>query len=349
MFLGVEIGGTKLQLGIGPGDGTIIALERAKVDAAAGAERIRQQILELVPTLLANAGMSKSDIQAVGIGFGGPVDAEKGIVTKSHQIEGWAGFPLADWSRRELGWPTVVHNDADTAGLAEACFGAGRGLSPIFYITIGSGIGGGLIVDQKIYRGAGAGASEIGHLRVSPGVFMSDDHAAMTPCDDEADTVERICSGWAIEARMRAQIEKLRTQDRELLESGVDWQSPSGPVAEFLELVGGDLGRTTTAVVAEAARRGHSYANNILWEVSHVLGWAIAQVITLLCPRRIVVGGGVSLIGEDLFFDPVREEVARYVFPPFSGCFDIVPASLGEAVVVHGALRLARDSIGDER
>ena len=207
MFLGIEIGGTKLQLGVGAGDGTIVAVERAKVDPAAGAERIRQQIIELVPVLLSKAGLSRTDIRAVGVGFGGPVDAEKGIVTKSHQIEGWAGFPLADWSCRELGWPTVVHNDADIAGLAEACFGAGRGYSPIFYITIGSGIGGGLIIDQKIYRGAGAGAAEIGHLTLPPrlserfGVYRGGESYSRV-------TVESFCSGWSIatQAQQRAQL-----------------------------------------------------------------------------------------------------------------------------------------------
>src|SRR6476660_3715834 len=164
MFLGIEIGGTKLQLGLGEGDGKIAALWRGAVDAAAGADGIRKQIPAAVPELLAQAKLKRDQIRGVGIGFGGPVDDATRTVIKSHQIAGWDGFPLADWLGDLLGLPAVLGNDADVGGLAEALFGAGQGLSPIFYITLGSGIGGGFILDGEIYRGCGRGAAEIGHL-----------------------------------------------------------------------------------------------------------------------------------------------------------------------------------------
>src|SRR5436305_521398 len=166
MFLGIEIGGTKLQLGLGPGDGTLAGLWRGTVDVAAGPEGIRRQITVAVPELLAKANLDRSQVRGVGIGFGGPVDDATHTIIKSHQIEGWDNFPLAEWITDMLGWPAVLGNDADVAGLAEALFGAGKGLSPIFYITIGSGIGGGLIVDGQVLRGTGRGAAEIGHLKV---------------------------------------------------------------------------------------------------------------------------------------------------------------------------------------
>src|SRR5262245_52822765 len=164
-YLGIEIGGTKLQLGVGPGDGTLAGLWRGTVDAAAGADGIRGQITAAVPELLIRSGIERSQLKGVGIGFGGPVDDATRTVIKSHQIAGWDGFPLADWISEITGLPAVLGNDADVAGLAEALFGAGKGLSPIFYITIGSGIGGGLIINGEIYRGCGRGAAEIGHLR----------------------------------------------------------------------------------------------------------------------------------------------------------------------------------------
>src|SRR5262245_27230799 len=166
MYLGIEIGGTKLQLGVGPGDGTLAGLWRGPVDVAAGGEGIRKQIVAAVPELLAQAGVERARLAGVGIGFGGPVDDATATVIKSHQIEGWDDFPLARWIADLVGLPAVLGNDADVAGLAEALFGAGKGLSPVFYITIGSGIGGGLIVNGEIYRGVGRGAAEIGHLRV---------------------------------------------------------------------------------------------------------------------------------------------------------------------------------------
>src|SRR5436853_2478996 len=166
MFLGIEIGGTKLQLGVGPGDGTLAGLWRGPVDVAAGAEGIRRQITAAVPELLDKGGVARSQLKGVGIGLGGPVDDATRTVIKSHQIAGWDGFPLADWIGDITGLPAALGNDADVAGLAEALFGAGKGLSPVFYITIGSGIGGGLILAGEIHRGCGRGAAEVGHLEL---------------------------------------------------------------------------------------------------------------------------------------------------------------------------------------
>src|SRR5437762_2756810 len=132
MFLGIEIGGTKLQLGVGAADGGLAGLWRGNVDVAAGPEGIRRQIAAAVPELLATSGVERSALRGVGIGFGGPVDDATQTIIKSHQIEGWDGFPLADWISDLVGLPAVLGNDADVAGLAEALHGAGQGLSPIF-------------------------------------------------------------------------------------------------------------------------------------------------------------------------------------------------------------------------
>src|SRR5262249_17049884 len=147
-------------------DGKLLALERRTVDVAAGPDGIRRQIAEAVPELLRGAHAERPHVRGVGIGFGGPVDDASHTVIKSHQIGGWDNFPLAAWISEFTGWPAGLGNDADVAGLAEALFGAGRGLSPVFYMTIGSGIGGGLIINGEIFRGCGRGAAEIGHLRV---------------------------------------------------------------------------------------------------------------------------------------------------------------------------------------
>src|SRR5438132_159439 len=203
-YLGIEIGGTKLQLGIGPGDGTLAGLWRGTVDVAAGAAGIRKHIIAAVPELLEHSGIERSQLQGVGIGFGGPVDDNTRTVIKSHQIEGWDGFPLANWISEMVGLPAALGNDADVAGLGEALFGAGKGLSPIFYITIGSGIGGGLIIDGEIYRGCGRGAAEIGHLKARqwgqvpnlPG--RSSASYKLAAIDQGHLPLEEHASGWAI-------------------------------------------------------------------------------------------------------------------------------------------------------
>jgi glucokinase len=317
MYLGIEIGGTKLQLGLGRGDGIIVALERTEVNPAAGAEGIRKQILAAVPQLLAKAQLDRGHLRGVGIGFGGPTDDTTRTVIRSHQIAGWDGFPLADWVSDLVGVPAVLCNDADVAGLAEALFGAGKGMSPIFYITVGTGVGGGLIIDGQIYRGVGRGAAEIGHLRVP---HLADDF------DEAHATVENFASGEAISAHAAFR-ERLRESD----------------LAEVRKHNGD--GVMTAKGVASAAREGDAEALEILENAWVALAEGICAVIALLCPRRIVIGGGVSLMGEELFFAPLRARVAERVFEPFRGLTDIVPAALGEEMVVHGALALARQRL----
>lgn len=308
MFLGIEIGGTKLQLGVGAGDGNLIAQWRGSVDPVAGAEGIRQQILEALPDLLRGHA-----IRAAGIGFGGPVDDASQRIIKSHQITGWDNFPIARWLSDVLRVPIFLANDADVAGLAEARFGAGRGHSPIFYITIGSGIGGGFIIDGDIYRAVGRGAAEIGHVRV------------LDPCDPARRVpLERVASGWGIGERARRML-----------------RDAPAPESLALSMVGGDIAQVTAWHIGEAAKSGDRFALAVLDEALEAISEAIGSVIALLCPRRIVIGGGVPQIGESCFFEPLRAKVAERVFQPFAGLTEIVPAALGEAVVVHGAVALA--------
>lgn len=293
MFLAIEIGGTKLQLAVGRGDGTLSALWRGNVNPAEGGEGIRMAIAAAVRELLAKAGLVRGQLRGVGVGFGGPTDDATQSVVKSHHIDGWNGFPLAAWLTELLQLPTAIGNDADVACLGEALHGAGKGLSPIFYITVGTGIGGGLVIDGDIYRGCGRGATEIGHLIVRG-----------------EDILESFAAGWGIEARAKRDP---RLQDRNY----------------------------TVKDLAAAARSGNAAAFEHLDLATSTLAEAIQQMIKLLCPRRIVIGGGVSLMGDDLFFDPLRRKLAAKEFPPFAGLTDVVPAALGEEVVLHGALALA--------
>lgn len=325
MYLGIEIGGTKLQLGIGPDDGKLRGLWRGSVDVSAGPEGIRRQIVVAVPELLAKAGIPRGELRGVGVGFGGPVDDATHTVIKSHQIEGWDNFPLAEWIGEVVGLPAVLGNDADVAGLAEALHGAGKGLSPIFYITIGSGIGGGFIIDGEIYRGCGRGAAEIGHLQF---LIPAEAIESLGLGEDYA-TLESVTSGWAIEQRARR-----------FLADGV------GQDSLVIRLADGQIESVTTRWIGEAATRGDPFAKSLLELPRIYLADAIAQVITLLCPRRIVMGGGVSLLPETLWLEVIHQLVLNRVFSPFARSWDIVPAALGEEVVVHGAIALARKRIG---
>jgi glucokinase len=323
LLLGIEIGGTKLQLGLGHGDGRLVALERRSINPRNGAAGILDQIRDVYSALRGRHDLSADDsIAAVGVGYGGPVEVSSGRVIRSYQVEGWDDFPLADWLVQNLSIPrAVVQNDADTAGLAEARFGAGRGLSPIFYVTIGSGIGGALIVDGQIYRGAGRGAAEIGHLQVP--VDFGDGL--------ELRELEQVASGWGIGREGAATARRLIDDGR------ADWI--------VLTAAGGDPSRVTALLIAQAADQGDPIAIQILDRACQAIAFALVQAIALCAPRRIILGGGVSLIGEKHWYEPIRRGVDCGVFAPFRSSYDIQPPALGEEVVVHGAIALADNAL----
>lgn len=346
--IGIEIGGTKLQLALGQGTAAQFhSFWRGQVAADAGAAAIRERIKVAIPELLHQAGVNRDEVAGIGIAFGGPVDTEHGVTLVSHQVDGWHNFHIRDWVQSELGWSCTLQNDADSAALAESRYGAGQGFDPCMYVTIGSGIGGGLVIGGRIFRGSGAGALEIGHLR--PGQLPK--HLPLG-----GETVEAIASGFGITHRAKLAIEDYFSTAAYLQskygaaspnETSVDpeYQARLDPgrrrFATLLNLAGGDAGRITTAMVAQAAAVGDSLSLSLLADATHAIGWALAQAITLVNPARIVVGGGVSLMGEELFFGPVRRACEQFVFPPFKGIAEIVPANLGEEVVVHGAVAVA--------
>jgi len=340
MLLGIEIGGTKLQLGVGDGRGDVTAVVREGVDPTNGANGILEQIERSAAALI-----QKHKVDRIGVGFGGPCDSAAGVCTKSHQVAGWEGFPLVRWCRDTLGKPAVIGNDCDVAALAEARYGAGRGAATVFFVTVGTGIGGGLVIGGRLHGAGRPAAAEIGHLR--PGL----------QADRPEITVESLASGPAIAAaavaRMTGQVSRPLESIRgelehpnhlQLLKRMTDVNDTEQEyIADLLNRCGDDTERLTAKLVAEAATEGNEIARQVLEHACQALGWAIAQVITVVAPEVIVVGGGVSLAGEQFFFAPLRAAVSRYVFPPLANSYKIVPAALGELVVVHGAIVLASD------
>jgi glucokinase len=313
MFLGIEIGGTKLQLGVGDGTGPPFAgFRRLDVDARRGAEGIREQIAQTGRELFA-----EFPIRAIGFGFGGPINAAAGIVTTSHQVEGWDNFPLAAWCSQQFGVPTYLGNDCDMAALAEARFGAGRGKGSVFYVTVGTGVGGGLVTGGALYGSDRPAIAEIGHLR--PGLDAT----------EPSQTVESLASGPGIEASIRTALAAAPNDDPD--------------ASRLLSRCAGDFQRLTGKIIAEEAAAGNTLAVGAIDLACRALGWAIAQVITLTAVEAVIVGGGVSLAGEALFLDPVRRYALTYVFRPLRDSYEILAPRLGEEVVVHGAVAMAAE------
>ena len=262
VFLGIEIGGTKLQLGVGSGESTDLAgWDRYDVDRSRGAAGIREAIAASTRRFQA-----EHPLAGIGFGFGGPVDGTRGRVIKSHQVDGWDDFDMAGWCRREFGLPVVLGNDCNAAAVAEARFGAGAGRRRVFYVTVGTGIGGGFAVDGHLEGADRPAVSEIGHLRPGPGARTA------------GHTVESLAAGPAIEAAAR---EVADPADR----------------ADLAARCGGTLADLTARHVSEAAAAGNRSAAGVLDRAMRVLGWAIAQAITLVSADAVVVGGGVSLMG----------------------------------------------------
>jgi glucokinase len=300
-LLGIEIGGTKLQLAAGDSHGKIHHRIRLAVDRASGAEGIRAQISAALPEL-----MSRTRPVAIGVGYGGPVHWRTGRIACSHHIAGWSDFPLASWLSECSGLPAFVENDANTAALAEALFGAGQGADPVLWMNSGSGVGGGLITEGRIYHGAPPGEVELGHLRL----------------EREGTITEALCSGWTIDRMVRA----------------VANAHPGGPLGRELS------GRTSeggeACALGPAVAEGDPDALRILQEVAESMAYALSHAVHLLHPEVIVLGGGVALLGE-----PLRERIAsalpRWLMEAFHPGPPIRLAALMEEAVIIGALAVA--------
>src|SRR5436190_16572435 len=233
-FLGIEIGGTKLQIVLGNASAQILDRRRLAVDPARHGAGIREHIEATLAGLIPSTKPA-----AIGVGFGGPVDWKTGEICRSHQIEGWEDFNLREWLQTLSGLPVCVDNDANTATFGEALHGAGVGLNPVFYVTLGSGVGGGLVVDGRIYHGARPGEAEIGHIRL----------------DRRGTIVESRCSGWAVDRKIRA----LKKRHPEALLSRLSAEVRRGE-AKFL---------------GTALAQADSHAQRILDEVSEDLAFGL--------------------------------------------------------------------------
>ena len=308
LSIGIEIGGTKTQVGLGSAERGLLpgGLVRRPVQREQGAEGIRRDLLAMVAELLSAHGLTLAEVGKVGIGFGGLLDSARGVTLKSYQVEGWAEFPLKAWAEGAWGKPVFVENDASAAALGESRLGSGRGYRRVFYVTAGSGVGGGWIVDGRVDGGQGLGAAEIGHMWVPH------------PQTGVLTELEQVCSGWAIGERARQAAVNADT---------------------LIERLAGSIEGIDARAVYAAAEQGDAVAGRILHETCAVLGAALSNVVALLHPQRVILGGGVSLMGP-LFWEALQREFRARLMPAFAPGVELVPAGLGEEVVVAGALCL---------
>jgi glucokinase len=247
------------------------------------------------------------------------VRASKGQVILSHHVSGWQDSPIVERLEREFGAPAVVDNDANAAALGEARFGAGRGAASVLYVTVSTGVGGGWILDGKIWRGSDEMAGEIGHLTVDPG-------GPLCSCGRRG-CVEILASGPAIAHRARKRL-----------------AAEPGAGNILRGLADNDLARVTAQIVNQAALAGDALPCEVMEAAARALGLGIGSAIGLMNPARVVVGGGVSKSGTH-YFESVRAAARGNCLSGMQ--VDIVPAELGDDAPLWGAVALAEDMPGE--
>ncbi len=313
-IIGVDLGGTNLVVGAMTTDGasafaTHTVPTRADLGADGVVARIAEQIERVIADTCAATGRTRRDFLGVGIGSPGPLDRARGLVIFTPNL-GWRDFPLRDRVQDAVHLPATLDNDANCATLGEWWIGAAKGARNVVGLTIGTGIGGGLILDGRLYHGASDVAGEIGHATIEA-------NGRRCGCGNYG-CLEAYASGPAIAERAR-----------EALAGGEPSVMPS--------LVGGDLTRLTAALVYEAAHRDDELAVEVVRDTARFLGIGVANLLNIFNPEVVVLAGGVMQAG-DALFEPLRAEVRRRAFKPAVDACRIVPGDLEGTAGVVGAV-----------
>src|SRR6266550_8352051 len=314
-IIGVDLGGTKISAGALSEDGTHTSGMRSiATQSELGAEGVVDRIVGVIEGVILDTinetGVSRKDFLGIGVGAPGPLDREKGLVVVAPNL-GWRDFPLRDRIGSRLGLPVTLDNDANCATVGEWWLGAARGGTNVVGMTIGTGIGGGLIIDGKLFHGSSDVAGEIGHTTI-------DLNGRHCKCGNYG-CLEAYASGPAIAVRAREVL--VREETASLLPSMVD----------------GRLEEITAETVYLAASQGDAVANEIVRDTARYLGVGIANLLNTLNVDVVVVAGGVTKAGDALFI-PLRAEVRRRAFAPAVEATRIVPGALPGTAGVIGAV-----------
>jgi len=311
-LVGVDIGGTNLVVGLVPFEGArqVTQLLKEPTEAHTGAASVVDRVVRMIQRSMGEVGLDPNSGEVAGIGIGspGPLDRAAGVVIDTPNL-GWRNFPVRDLIARKIGLPATLDNDGNCATFGEWWQGAGRQVERLVGVTLGTGIGGGIVLNGEIYHGAADSAGEIGH--------MSIDRLGRRCACGSYGCLEAYASGPNIAARAV-----------EGLEAGVESMLP--------DLVGGKLDKITAAAVYDAVVAGDPYAGEVMSETARILGAGISNLINLLNPDLVVIAGGVTKAGEHLF-EPLRREVRRRAFKSAVDACQIVPAELPEIAGVIGA------------
>lgn len=307
--IGVDIGGTNIKIALVDFDGKIAYSNTTPTRAEMGYEAGVNNIKQAIKDLMKETNQDAKSIEAIGFGLPGQIDYKAGIVKNLPNIPGWVNVPLAKIIEDEFSIPTRLDNDVRCAALGELNFGAGKGCENLLCITIGTGIGSGIVLNGKLVRGASNAAGEIGHIK------MEMNGGPLCGCGDYG-CFEAYASGPSIVAMAKEYI-------------------AGGKSAKYKEMAGAD-GQITPYLVAQAALQGDAVSIQIFKQMGKIIGTGLASVVNLLNPEKIIIGGGVADAGE-ILLEPIRKAILDRAMPIQGQAVKVVPAQLANTAGVIGA------------
>jgi glucokinase len=305
--IGIDLGGTKINGALADLNGKVMSKYVLPTNASEGEENVLNRIYEVIEKVLQDGGKKAEEIKAIGIGSPGPLDAKKGIIISTPNLP-FENFQLVKPISERFGIPTYLDNDANVAAIGEHIFGAGKGTENMVFVTVSTGVGGGAILNGKIYRGSTCNALEIGHTTVEK-------NGPRCNCGNYG-CVEALASGTSIGKRANEAIQR-------------------GEETSLKNYKG-----LSSYEVFQEAKKGDKIASEILDSCLNYLGIGIANIVASFDPEMIIIGGGVTN-GGSIVFDKVREVVKERCFETMANSCKIVPAGLGTDAGVIGAVALA--------
>jgi glucokinase len=315
-ILAVDIGGTKIMTALFSAEGKMLDKDVCPTLADEGVKPVIERLGSAIESLLNRNNLKASRLGGIGIACAGGIDSGRGVVvTPSPNMTGWSDIPLAEIIQKRFKVGTFVVNDASAAALGEHRSGAGRGANSLVLLTLGTGIGGGIIANGELYLGATGAAAEMGHMTI-------DDDGPKCGCGNTG-CLEMLASGRAVERDAVKRISR-------------------GEKSSLSEMAGGKTENITAEMVGKAARNGDPLALGVLNQAAYYLGIGMVNVVNIFSPEMIVLGGGMAELG-DLFIGPGKKMVADRAFPISSRIVRIVTAQLGNEAGVYGAAAFALD------
>ncbi len=311
--IGIDVGGTNVKIALVDDNGKIIYSNSVPTYAKMGYEYTVNNMKQAIKDLMKETNTTPSDIEGIGFDFPGQVDCKTGVVKLAPNIPGWVNVPIAQMIEDEFHIPTRIDNDVRCAALGELKFGAGRGCENFICITVGTGIGSGIVINGKVVRGATNAAGELGHIKLQM------NGGPICGCGDTG-CLEAFASGPAIVAMAQEYIK-------------------GGKSTKFREMAAVEGGEITPYMVAKAAEEGDPVAKRIFEIVGEYIGIGLTSVINLLNPERVIIGGGVAESGE-LLLGPIRKTIKERAMVVAGNAVEIVPAQLGNSAGVIGASML---------